>query len=324
LAQGWTSVLDSDGGGGAPLGGFVDRRLQLGGRVRDRQQDQPVVIALVEDVRSGQYALTGSAASVSIHRDPHDEVLPAIFDTYPDLSRYLTVPLLADSAKFFRVQGFMECNGCFNGGMTDRVDGLRERKKQATKLALSSAAIRLCLLHGVENVTVDDIAAEADVSPRTFFNYFACKEDAIVEESRSRSERLIGRLRSRPADEPICAAVRAALLLLVQDVTADSKQWVAELKMLHQTPSLLPYQLGSYVAMERSLAEMIAERTRTDVERDMYPRLLAGITVAGVRVALNQWLTSADQTPVTDYVNHAFDQLEPAFQLPASVLEAAE
>jgi AcrR family transcriptional regulator len=208
--------------------------------------------------------------------------------------------------------------------MVDRIDGLRERKKQATKLALSSAAIRLCLRDGVERVTVDDIAAAADVSPRTFFNYFACKEDAIVEESRMRVERLLDALRSRPYDEPIGDSLRSAILLLVQNATAETKHWVAEIRLLNQTPSLLPYQLGSYVAIERSLAEMIADRTGTDVYRDMYPSLLAGVTVAAVRVALNQWLNSADHTPLRDYVNRAFDQLAPALAMAVGTLEAAE
>ena len=62
------------------------------------------------------------------------------------------------------------------------VIGRRERKKAATRSALCRAAMRLALERGVENVTLEAIAAEADVAPRTFHNYFASKEDAIVAE----------------------------------------------------------------------------------------------------------------------------------------------
>lgn len=62
----------------------------------------------------------------------------------------------------------------------ERRSGLRERKKAERRLALVDAAHRLVEEHGFEHVTVEDIAAAAGVSPRTFFNYFETKDDAIV------------------------------------------------------------------------------------------------------------------------------------------------
>lgn len=202
--------------------------------------------------------------------------------------------------------------------MVDQPDGLRERKKNATKLALANAAIRLCLRDGVDNVTVDDIAAEAEVSPRTFFNYFACKEEAIVAESRLRSERLVAELAARPADEPIADALRVVVMTLLNEASPAerTRQWVAEMRMLHRTPSVMPYQLASYAALERSLAEVIAARTGLDADRDLFPLVTASVTAAATRAALSRWLDQDEDTSLTELANAAFDQIAPALAPP--------
>ena len=68
--------------------------------------------------------------------------------------------------------------------------GLRERKKLAVRQALGSAALRLAVERGLENVTVEDITAEADVSLRTFGNYFSSKYEAICAIGTDRARRI--------------------------------------------------------------------------------------------------------------------------------------
>src|SRR5436189_3170704 len=97
--------------------------------------------------------------------------------------------------------------------------GMRERKKLATREALSAAALRLALENGPENVRVDEIAEAAGVSPRTYNNYFSSREQAIVAAiSAERALRIAAALRDRPADEPLSEAV----------ITAVVEQYVAE------------------------------------------------------------------------------------------------
>ena len=79
--------------------------------------------------------------------------------------------------------------------------GLRERKKLATRRALHEAALRLVAERGLDAVSVDDIAERADVSPRTFFNYFPSKADAVVGLDPAAPQELFEAFTSRPASK---------------------------------------------------------------------------------------------------------------------------
>src|SRR5262245_66376689 len=85
--------------------------------------------------------------------------------------------------------------------------GLRVRKKVATREALSWAALRLAAERGLDRVRVDEIAAAAGVSPRTYNNYFSSKEEAICALVVERAKRVGAALRARPADEPLGEAI---------------------------------------------------------------------------------------------------------------------
>ncbi len=90
--------------------------------------------------------------------------------------------------------------------------GLRERKKLAVRQALGSAALRLAVERGLENVTVEDITAEADVSLRTFGNYFSSKYEAICAIGTDRARRIGAELLARPPGEPLWEAIVVAML----------------------------------------------------------------------------------------------------------------
>src|ERR1700712_1097977 len=63
------------------------------------------------------------------------------------------------------------------------IPGLRERKRVATRQAIQRAVLRLALDRGLEHVTIEEISRDADISPRTFFNYFVSKEAAMAGDS---------------------------------------------------------------------------------------------------------------------------------------------
>src|SRR5919112_4612452 len=103
--------------------------------------------------------------------------------------------------------------------------GRRERKKLQTHRALSTAARELALARGLDGVTVEDIADAADVSVRTFFNYFSCKEEALVGIDPGVLEELEEALRDRPKGEQPLEALRAVLVSGVGGVECAVRRW---------------------------------------------------------------------------------------------------
>src|SRR6476620_8257 len=103
--------------------------------------------------------------------------------------------------------------------------GLRERKKQRTRSALIDTALDLFLSRGYEATTIDEIVAAVDVSQRTFFRYFAGKEDVALSRLAEYDERFVAALAGRPAAETPVAALTAAMRMTLDAVdTGDATQ----------------------------------------------------------------------------------------------------
>ncbi|MER7665825.1 MULTISPECIES: TetR/AcrR family transcriptional regulator [unclassified Streptomyces] len=170
--------------------------------------------------------------------------------------------------------------------MTTKRTGLREQKKQATRVALREAALRLALRDGPENVRVDDIAEAAGVSPRTYNNYFPSREQAIVAAvTADRESRIAAAVAARPARVRLADALTEAIL---EQYTEPRDHDV--LLLITASPALRDAFLDAAAAIEHPLATEIDQRlgdTGTPAAR-----VLAAAVAAAVRVALQQWLRS--------------------------------
>jgi AcrR family transcriptional regulator len=195
--------------------------------------------------------------------------------------------------------------------------GLRERKKQETRTALSQAALRLVLERGFENVLVEEIASAANVSPRTFNNYFSSKLEAICAIPMDRAEQIGATLRGRPADEPLWDALTAAVIQHYEgaDQTLDEQQ-MRRIRFLGTAPELRGETLRISAAMQRALAEAIADRTGTDLEQDMLPMILAGAVTAASGVAMRRWLDADPPCPLRPLLQRALHNLASALAQP--------
>lgn len=198
--------------------------------------------------------------------------------------------------------------------------GLRERKKYDTRMALSWATIKLAVERGLDNVRVEDIAAEAGVSPRTFNNYFAGKGEAIVERHFERARQIAAELRGRPADEPLWEAITAAVLAKFAVAPGEDgvpgEQWTTGVRLMSSEPALQAEFIRGYARAQEEYAVVIAERTGTDVTRDLYPRLVAGMIGTAMTVAIQQWLRSDPPGPMEPILRDALGQLGAGLPVP--------
>lgn len=178
-------------------------------------------------------------------------------------------------------------------GVTTRQTGLREEKKQATRVALREAALRLALAHGPDNVRVDDIAEAAGVSPRTYNNYFSSREQAIVAAvTAERESRVAAAVAALPADVRLADAVAAAVL----EQYTEPRDHDA-LLLITASPALRDTYLDAAAAIEHPLAAAIARRLGD--AGTPAARVLAASVAAAVRVALQQWLQPPAAAPLT-------------------------
>lgn len=170
--------------------------------------------------------------------------------------------------------------------------GRRERKKAATRSRLRDAAVRLGRRHGPDAVTVDDICAEIDVSPRTFFNHFATKDDALFGTDPDHLAAMTAAVANRPANEDPLGAVSAVLAQIIDDATGSSI-WHEQLLLLREYPQLVPRLHAATKATEVALADGLARRTGR-AGADTYVQTLAAVAMAALRVAITVWLDSPD------------------------------
>ncbi|MFD0498450.1 MULTISPECIES: TetR family transcriptional regulator [Streptomyces violaceusniger group] len=191
------------------------------------------------------------------------------------------------------------------GTTTPPPAGLRERKKRRTRSALVRSALELFTCQGYERTTVDEIAEAVEVSQRTFFRYFANKEEVAFASQESAECHFFAALCGRPAGEAPLAALRGAILDAWGTIGEAIEQLVPpELHMrmyrvIESTPSLLAVHLRRTAEMEERLAREIARREGLDIDADPRPRLVVAMFGGVIRVAGKLWTEGEEDSVVT-------------------------
>ncbi|MFI0411221.1 TetR family transcriptional regulator [Actinomadura sp. 3N508] len=167
--------------------------------------------------------------------------------------------------------------------------GLRERKKQRTRLALVDAALELFVSKGYEATTIDEIVAAVEVSQRTFFRYFATKEDVVTSFLGEHDRLLAEALAARPPEERPFAALYESLRVVLRTIAegdpADSARFRRVRQVIEATPSLMAAQMARYGAATEALAAEIARREDVDPGADLRPRVVVAFFMAATKIA---------------------------------------
>ncbi|OII66725.1 TetR/AcrR family transcriptional regulator [Streptomyces sp. CC77] len=194
--------------------------------------------------------------------------------------------------------------------------GLRERKKQRTRAALLRTAVELFTTQGYEETTIDEIVDAVEVSQRTFFRYFASKEEVAFALQHMVEQHFAAALHERPAHEGPFDALRNSVLAAWDTIgeaiteLVPIEDYLRLLQVIESTPALLAVHLRRSFEMEENVARLIAEREGVDVDRDPRPRVAVAAFSGVMRVTGQLWGRREDtsleaiRTLTEDYLDH--------------------
>lgn len=192
--------------------------------------------------------------------------------------------------------------------------GLRERKKLQTRAAIVEAALELFERKGFDATTVEDIAAAADVSPRTFFRYFESKQDVVMAKTNEKGDHLGALLTARPPEEAPLEALRGTIVGVISEMVAADDGSLREMRVMMGTPELRAMALDHFHEHQDELAAALAGRMGLPPDA-FTPRLLAGVVSTALWALVDRWVTEgAEPDRMVPMIDEVFDMLASGFE----------
>jgi AcrR family transcriptional regulator len=196
--------------------------------------------------------------------------------------------------------------------VVEAANGLRERKKARTREAIIDAALDLFERKGFEATTVEDIAAAADVSPRTFFRYFESKVDLVMARNEAHGDKIGPLIAARPASEGPLEALRQVMQQMLREQLADPSV-LREFQVMMGTPALRNMAREHFYEEEAELVSAFAARLGTD-SGDLTANLMASAAASALWTVIDRWLTEGGEVDrLSPMIDEAFALLERGF-----------
>ncbi len=188
--------------------------------------------------------------------------------------------------------------------------GLRDRKKQRTRRTIERVALDLFEQDGFDATTIDQIAAAADVAPRTFFHHFPSKEDVVLSDDADRLDRIVLALQASSTAAPPWAALQTAFMRVAADYETERAVLLRRFRIIQAAPSVAAHNLQIQTTWEDAVTDAVAAWLDVDPATDLRPGLIAGAALAAMRTSLRRWLTDDGESRLPDHVAACFDLLD--------------
>lgn len=189
---------------------------------------------------------------------------------------------------------------------------LVDRRRRLMRDELRGIALELFLEHGFDEVTVDDIAAAAGASQRTFFRYFATKDEIVLDLARRLDQRLLDALDSRPPEEGPLAALRQAYRLTSHVEAGDRTRVVQLARILSATPALRARAHGEHVGLVDEITERLASRSGLRPS-DRSMRVLAAAASVTAAIEFYRWADEGGEGSPSEAIDAALLLLAAGF-----------
>jgi AcrR family transcriptional regulator len=193
-------------------------------------------------------------------------------------------------------------------------EGIREAKKRETRRALSTAALRLATERGLHGFTLEEVARDAGVSPRTFFNYFASKEAAIVGLDDDELSVICEALEARPAAETPVQALVAVMIPEGEALAEEAHAFALRRGLVEQHPELLPHHLAIQHQLEAALTAALARRLGSSL-LDPYPSVVVAAVYGALRATTEWHQRVGASTPLRDALDDAAAMIASGLQV---------